>query len=106
MPATATHLRNLIKIAMLLKANIYEPWWRFEVELLSPAISAGVWFDWRWRHNAFKFPGLRTFQLRSHSIIASQCPGILLAFTVHAVCCCAGCWVGPFGAKFLKFGPK
>jgi len=26
MPATATHLRNLIKIAMLLKANIYEPW--------------------------------------------------------------------------------
>jgi len=35
MPATATQLRNLIKIAMsdlkiamVSKANIYEPWWR------------------------------------------------------------------------------
>jgi len=45
MPATAIHLRNLIKIAMLPKANIFEPWRRFEVELLSPAISAGMWFD-------------------------------------------------------------
>jgi len=26
MPATATHLRNLIKIAMVPKANIHEPW--------------------------------------------------------------------------------
>jgi len=26
MPASATHLRNLIKIAMVPKANIYEPW--------------------------------------------------------------------------------
>jgi len=69
-------LRNLIKIAMVPKANIYEPWWRFEVELLSPAISAGMWFDWRLRHNALKFSGLRTFQLRSHSIIAPQWTGI------------------------------
>jgi len=76
MPATATQLRNLIKIAMVPKANIYEPWWRFEVELLSPAIGSGMWFDRRWRHNAFKVPGLRTFQLRSHSIIASQWTGI------------------------------
>jgi len=45
MPATATHLRNLIKIAVVPKANIYEPWGRFEVELLSLAISAGMWFD-------------------------------------------------------------
>jgi len=29
MPATATHLRNLIEIGMVPKANIYEPWWRF-----------------------------------------------------------------------------
>jgi len=42
MPATATHLRNLRKIAMVPNANIYEPWWRFDVELLSPAISAGM----------------------------------------------------------------
>jgi len=26
MPATATHLQNFIKIAMVPKANIYEPW--------------------------------------------------------------------------------
>jgi len=26
MPATGTHLRNLIKIAVVPKANIYEPW--------------------------------------------------------------------------------
>ena len=26
MPATATQLRNLTKIAMVPKANIYEPW--------------------------------------------------------------------------------
>jgi len=55
------------------------------VELLSPAISAGTWFDWRWRHKAFKSPGFRTFQLRSHSIIASQWTGIQLAFTVRVV---------------------
>jgi len=28
MPATAPQLRILIKIAMVPKADIYEPWWR------------------------------------------------------------------------------
>jgi len=28
MPATATQLRNLIKIAVVPEANIYEPWLR------------------------------------------------------------------------------
>jgi len=41
MPATAAQLRNLIKIAMVLKANFYEPSWHFKVKLLSPKISAG-----------------------------------------------------------------
>jgi len=47
MPATATQLQNLIKIAMVPKASVYEPSWRFKVELLSPAISARMRFDWR-----------------------------------------------------------
>jgi len=76
MPATATKLRKLTKIAMVPKTNIYEPWWRFLVELLFPAIRAGMWLDWRWRHNAFKLPGLRTFETRSHCTIASRWTGI------------------------------
>jgi len=75
MPATATELRNLINMTMVPKENIYEPWWRFKVELLPPAISAGIWFDSRLRHN-FRLPGLRTLQLHSHSIIGSQWAGI------------------------------
>jgi len=43
-----------------------------KAELLFPAISARMWFDWRTRHNAFRQPGLRTFRLRSHSTVASQ----------------------------------
>jgi len=38
-----------------------------KASLVSPAISAGMWFDSRLRHNA-----LRTFPLRSHIIVASQ----------------------------------
>jgi len=40
------------------------------------ATSDHVWFDWRLRHNACRQPGLRTFPLRSHSIVASQWTGI------------------------------
>jgi len=76
MLATATQLRNLIKITMVPEANIYEPRRRFEVELLSPAISARLWFDSRLRHNDFRLPGLQTYQLCSHCMIASQWAGI------------------------------
>jgi len=38
--------------------------------LVSPATSAGMLFNSRLRHNAFRYPGLRTFPLRSHSIVA------------------------------------
>jgi len=51
-PAAATQLRNLINIVKIRKASSYEPWWRFKAELLSPAISARMWFDSRLRHNA------------------------------------------------------
>ena len=59
----------------------------FEVELLSPAISTCMWFDSWLCHNVFIKPGLRTFRLSSHSIVASQSGGNP-AFTVHAVCYC------------------
>jgi len=52
-------------------------------EFLSPAISARLWFDSRLRHNAFKKPGLQTFRLPYHFIVASQWDGNP-AFTVHA----------------------
>ena len=65
-------LRNLIKITKVRKASNYEPKWRFKVELLSPAISARLWFDSRLRHNAFRKPGLRTFRLPYHFVVASQ----------------------------------
>ena len=44
-------------------------------EFLSPAISARLWFDSRLRHNAFKKPGLQTFRLPYHFIVASQWDG-------------------------------
>jgi len=48
-----------------------------KVELLSPAISASMWFDWRGvSHNAFRLSGLWTFQRRSQSIISSHWIGI------------------------------
>ena len=40
------------------------------------ATSTRMWFDWRLCHNAFRWPGLRTFPLRSHSVVASQSTGI------------------------------
>jgi len=66
-------LRNLIKITKVRKASDYdEPCWRFKAEILSPAISFRLWFDSRLRHNAFRKPGLRSFRLPYHFIVASQ----------------------------------
>jgi len=78
-------LRNLIEIMKVRKASNYEPWWRFKAEFLSPAISARLWFDSWLRHNAFRKPGLRTFRLPYHFIVASQWDGNP-TFTVHAGC--------------------
>ena len=75
-------MQNLIKITRVCKANNYEPKWHFRVDFLSPAISARMWFDSRLRHNAFRMPGLRTFRLPYHFIVASQWDGNP-AFTVH-----------------------
>jgi len=55
------------------------------MEFLSPTISARLWFDSRLRHNAFRKPGLRTFRLTYHVILASQWDENP-AFTVHAEC--------------------
>jgi len=78
-------LRNLIKITEVRKAGNYEPKWHFKAEFLSPAISARLWLDSRLRHNAFRKPGLQTFRLSYHFIVASQWDGNP-AFTVHAEC--------------------
>jgi len=70
---------------MVLKASNYEPWWRFKAEFLSPALSAHLWFNSRLRHNAFRKPGLRTFRLSRHFIVALQWDRNR-DFTVHAEC--------------------
>jgi len=45
MAAAGTQLRNLIKITKVRKASNCEPLVKFKMELLSPAISASIWFD-------------------------------------------------------------
>jgi len=67
------------------KRTIMNLWWHFKAEFLSPAISACLWFDSRVRHSAFRKPGLRTFRLSYHFIVASQWDGNP-ALTVHAEC--------------------
>jgi len=49
------------------------------------AMSARLWIDSGLRHNAFKKPGLQTFRLPYHFIVASQWSRNL-AFTAHAEC--------------------
>jgi len=78
-------LRHLIKITKVRKASNYEPSWRFKAKFLSPVISVRLWFDSWLRHNAFRKPGLRTFRLPNHFIVASQWDGNP-PFTVHAEC--------------------
>jgi len=51
MPAAA-QLQNLIKINKVRIASSYGPQLRFKAGLMSPAISARIWFDSRLRHNA------------------------------------------------------
>jgi len=64
------------------------------MKLLSPTISARMWFDPRLRHNTFRWPRLRTFRLRYHVIVVSQWDGNP-AFTVHAVCYIAHAFRAP-----------
>jgi len=83
MPATATHLQNLIKIATVPKAKIYGPWWRFEVKLLSPAISAGTWFDRRCV-TSFQVPRVANFPTSLSFYNCVTMDGNLA--TVHSAC--------------------
>jgi len=78
MPAVAsgTQLGNLIKITRFAKRAVTKVSDVLSWSFMSPAIGARMWFDWRLRHNAFRQPGLRTFQLHSHSLAASQWAGI------------------------------
>jgi len=76
MPVADTQFQNLIKVTKVRKKNNYEHYWRFKSSLVSPATSAHMWFNSWLRHNAFRKPGLRTFPLRSHSIVVSQWIGI------------------------------
>jgi len=68
-------------------ANLH---WCFQAELLSPTLRAHMWFDWRPRHNGFRYLRLRSFRIRSHLIVASQSDGNS-ASTMQAVCYC-GCF--------------
>jgi len=54
MPVADTQLQNLIKITKVRKESNYKPQWRFKASLVSPATNAGIWFDSRLRHNAFR----------------------------------------------------
>jgi len=49
MPIVDTQLQNL-KITKVRKETNYEPWRHFKASLVSPATSAGMWFDSRLRH--------------------------------------------------------
>jgi len=53
MTVADTPSQNL-KITKVRKKSNYEPYWRFESSLVSPAIRARMWFYWRLRHNAFR----------------------------------------------------
>jgi len=57
----------------------------FHGGVLFPAISARLRLDSWLRHNAFRKPGLRTFRLPYHFIVASQWDSNPV-FTVHAEC--------------------
>ena len=70
-----------------INSNMLPCYEAFMVELLSPAISARMWFDSRLRHNAPRWPGWRNFRIFSFSSSVTMDGNP--AFTVHAVGYCA-----------------
>jgi len=90
---TATQLRNLVKITMLLKASSYEPQWRFKAELLSPRSGPASVFSYHCVIMLSVSQGCKLFDFRSHSAVRhngtetqrSQCMLYVITYAFRAV---------------------